>query len=137
MHVRDYKAEDVVIIQSDIIEVSALVPDIMQWAKLNELSGPGFTSVQDDVVTGVAGIRIVKEQVGEAWAAITPAFVVDIKLGLVLLRGILRIVTEMYDLKQITTVARTNFAKGHTLLKHLGFSRKSCIPGTIYTLYER
>ncbi len=137
MHVRDYKAEDVAVIQADIIEVSALIPNIMQWAKLNEIHGPSFTSVEDGVVTGVAGIRIIKDHVGEAWAALTPAFVLDIKLGLVLLRGILRIVTEMYDLRTITTVARTDFVKGHTLIKHLGFSRKSCIPGTIYTLYER
>jgi hypothetical protein len=137
MHVRDYKASDILDIQNSIIEPFEEGFDLAGWAHANEETGPGFTFVTEDGIVSVAGVRLSRHRVGYAWAALTPCFIKEIRLCLILLRGILQIVAEQNCLKAIRATVGKDFTKGQTLLKHLGFKKRRELPKLDSFLYER
>ncbi|MHC4620560.1 MAG: hypothetical protein ACYTEQ_22665 [Planctomycetota bacterium] len=95
-------------------------------AKNNELAGPGYTGYVNGQIVACAGIKILREGIGEGWALFADDEHLDEYKRIVLesFRFHLEAIVRAYELRWVEAIVKTDFVKGCMFLRHLGFKRK-------------
>lgn len=100
-------------------------PGEIAWAKLNEVSGPGFSGWLDGKLLGCGGIRVYG--LGEAWAIFSPEAKDDMKIELFRqARKKLKEMIKSNNLWQVIATTRNITAQQANFLEHLGFEKSEC-----------
>ncbi len=142
--IRAFKATDMInIIESGTKEFGLKMlgdEHIRTLAQTREESGQCLTGIVNDEIVGCGGIDLIWTGVGEVWLFLS--FEVDkypIRAYEVIRDGLAKLI-EGNSLWRTETWCRKGFAKGHSLLRHLGFkvegiARRRSPDGVDYILY--
>jgi hypothetical protein len=114
--VRKYRMEDALPLMED--------KELIAWAKLNEVAGPGFTWFADEKVMGCGGIRTAG--IGEAWAVFSPEVKSCKKDLLILTRENFKHIIEQLNLWQVFATTKDISPEQSNFLEHLGFVKREC-----------
>ncbi len=143
---RKFKADDMVqILEGGVKEQSLkFLPNdhIESVAKDREANGKCITGLVDGVIVGCGGIEDILPDVAEVWVLLS--YQVDnypIHVFEVIRDGLQKLI-EDNNLRRVESWCRVNFAKGHTLLRHLNFKVEGkalgrAFDGTDMILYAR
>lgn len=126
LDIRMFESSDADILCPDAIDKSLQKNEVLwkAWAKVNARSGPAYTAVTDTgELIAAAGIRLVREGVGNVWMVMSPKVSGYKKAVLRWLKTMIPIIMEEFGLKKLRTDSRKGFAASQRLLEHIGFKR--------------
>lgn len=107
-----------------------------QMAAYNEVSGMGFTGFYNGKPVGAAGVRHVREGVGNMWAVIAQDALCA-KSIFRAVRDMLAIIADVRGYRRLRSESRIGFAESQRLLEHLGFVRRRVIMNGTHYYYVK
>lgn len=129
--IRKFKAEDAEVLCPSAVDASLHGPPggpvyeyWRVWARINAVAGPAYTGYDESgQVLGAAGIRIVREGVGNVWAVFSPD-IRNCKTGIYrALKRMMQILIKDFEFIKLRTDSRKGFEVSQRFLEHLGFKR--------------
>ena len=97
--------------------------DLYQYAQ-NCMSGPAWTALSDDGIVGCAGVRILWEGTGEAWALFSPLlWKYRLSVQKAVLKG-LDLIEEKYRLQRIQAAVDESHERALQWAYSLGFEEE-------------
>lgn len=133
----EYKAEHAEILCPQAVDETVKNSEWRKWAEANEFGGVGFTGIYQGQMLFAAGIRRVRDGVGDMWAVITPQARQCLKDVIRSQRVMLGIVALEMNLKRLRADSRIGFKESQRLLEAMGFTKKRVMLNKTHFYYAK
>ena len=98
--------------------------DFEKWAKINKEGGPAYSAYYEDILLACAGIRIMWDGVGEAWAIFAAEIVNFKREAYAYTAGEIDTIFKDYNLHRVQAHADQEFDLAGKFLENLGFKQE-------------
>jgi hypothetical protein len=133
----EFKAEHAEILCPKAVDSAMHDCDWRKWAEINESGGLGYTGIYKDKMIFAAGVRHVRDGVGDMWAVITSDCRQCLKDVIWAQRTMLAIVASEMGIWRLRSDSRIGFPESQRLLRAMGFMNMRTMLNGKYYYFKR